>query len=517
MTVEVTSPSAAFGGNRTLQTRVALAIVAAPVLMVLAISAAGLINLLSPQSVDARQQVAQVSRDLAFEEHALQNPVTEDKSGVLAFRQEGTEQTPELKAAGLPGFKIAVSLDDPISDYVERLSRFPSEVTYKVAERDTLLSIFARYGIDDSDLQSVTTALAKARLRPEGWLRQGQPLSMRFGEFNETLTARPLLKARVKVGPIERIEISRAQDGTYTATKFVPELTRREIYARGTITTSLSSTAKAAGVPPSIVAQLTNIYTYDVDFQRDIHPNDSFELLYSQYVSDDGDVAPGKGEVVFSRLDFKGKSKSYYRHVMADGKSVDYFDQNGRNARKFLMKTPISGARLSSSFGMRRHPVLGYNKMHRGVDFAAPRGTPIYAAGDGVVKRASRYGSYGKYVRIKHANGYTTAYAHMHRYGPGIKSGVRVKQGQIIGYVGTTGRSTGPHLHYEVAKNGRQVNPMSVKVPTGNTLSGKEKARFQAEIGRIEQALATHGEDIKLADARSSDAIAVASNGAIAQ
>jgi murein DD-endopeptidase MepM/ murein hydrolase activator NlpD len=219
-----------------------------------------------------------------------------------------------------------------------------------------------------------------------------------------------------------------------------------------------------------------------VDFQRDVRKGDGFELVYEQDVMKSGEIARN-GRILFAAFDTRFGPKAYYHFTPEDGRA-DHFDAKGHSARRLLMRTPINGARLSSGFGKRRHPILGYTRMHNGVDFAAPTGTPILAAGDGRIDRASWYGGYGRFVRIEHANGYKTAYAHLSRYGPGIKKGVRVKQGQVIGYLGSSGLATGPHLHYEVLKDGRRINPRSLRAPTGKILEGAELEAFQtARLG----------------------------------
>ena len=225
-----------------------------------------------------------------------------------------------------------------------------------------------------------------------------------------------------------------------------------------------------------------------MDFQREIQPGDRFEFFYETFHDDRGALAK-TGKLFYGRMRLSGETVELYRHELANGE-WDYYNAKGKSVRKALLRTPIDGARISSGFGKRRHPILGYTKMHRGVDFAAPRGTPVYAAGKGVVEYVGRKGAYGKYVRIRHDKTYKTAYAHLSRYGKGVRKGTRVSQGQVIGYVGTTGRSTGPHLHYEVIKKGRQTNPRKVKLPSGIQLQGKDLARFQLareEIARLRE------------------------------
>lgn len=284
---------------------------------------------------------------------------------------------------------------------------------------------------------------------------------------------------------VER-SVSVSFDGVrFQAAEVAKKLERRPIAARGEINSSLFESGRQAGVPMAVLAALIRNYSYDVDFQRDIQPGDQFEILYEQIVTEDGEVASGAGDILYASLTLSGKKKAIYRYEDSQG-VAEYFNALGESVRKALLRTPIDGARLSSGFGMRRHPVLGYGKMHKGIDFAAPTGTPIYAAGAGVVDEAGPKGSYGNYIRIRHNNQISTAYAHMSRFGTGMRRGTRVSQGDVIGYVGTTGRSTGPHLHYEMLKGGKQVNPLSVDMPTGRNLDGKELKRFKGVVASID-------------------------------
>ena len=269
-----------------------------------------------------------------------------------------------------------------------------------------------------------------------------------------------------------QIFIRRSDDGYFTSfldTKLTADFQR----VSGEIEYSLYQTALSLGSSDEHIAGFASAFAFDVDFQREIHPGDRFEMLFPVWKDERGKRVR-TGEIIYAALDGKRKDKAYYWHTPSDDGIAGWYDQNGESATRFLMKTPINGARLSSSFGKRRHPISGYTRMHKGTDFAAPTGTPVYAAGHGVIERSSRYGGYGKYVRIRHANGYKTAYAHLSRYGPRVKKGRRVRQGDIIGYVGSTGASTGPHLHYEVIVNGRHVNAMSLNLPTGRKLANSE-------------------------------------------
>jgi murein DD-endopeptidase MepM/ murein hydrolase activator NlpD len=242
---------------------------------------------------------------------------------------------------------------------------------------------------------------------------------------------------------------------------------------------------------------LIRAYSWDVDFQRDIQRNDRFEVMFETKVDNDGNRVR-TGDILMASLTLSGTELRLIRHELADG-SVDYFNEKGESVRKALLRTPVDGARLSSRFGKRKHPILGYTRMHRGVDFAAARGTPIMAAGDGVVEYAKTNGSYGRYLRIRHNSTYKSAYAHLNSFAKGIGVGSRVKQGQIVAYVGTTGRSTGPHLHYEILRNNAQINPLSLKLPTGQKLEGDELKRFQASRASLEATFAAVDKPLRTA------------------
>jgi murein DD-endopeptidase MepM/ murein hydrolase activator NlpD len=251
------------------------------------------------------------------------------------------------------------------------------------------------------------------------------------------------------------------------------------------VETSLYASALAHGATDREIAALADAFSYDVDFQRDVRPGDNFELVFERFYDDEGNTVR-TGELLFVGLESRRGSRAFYQFLPPGDARPDWYDADGKSARRFLMKTPINGARLSSGFGMRLHPILGYSRMHRGTDFAAPIGTPILAAGDGTIVRAGPFGSFGNYIRIRHANGYDTAYAHMSRFVRGMRAGARVRQGQVIGYVGTTGRSTGPHLHYEVLRGGSQINPMTLRVANGRNLEGRQLELFQIERERID-------------------------------
>ncbi|MHC8507882.1 MAG: peptidoglycan DD-metalloendopeptidase family protein [Rhodospirillales bacterium] len=361
----------------------------------------------------------------------------------------------------------------------------PDPVTRTVTLKrgDTLGKVLDRAGVSGRDAHMTATALRKV-FNPRD-LKAGQNVMLTFipaahaadaadaadadspGLFHE-LVLKPDIRTVVRV--------SRSDGDAFGAEKQEKELTSVWRAAEGVIQRSLYLDGLDAGVPLPVLGELIRAYSWDVDFQRSIQRGDRFEVMYEEVTDEDGAVLK-TGVVAHAVLHLGKETLKIYRHVTADGKA-DYFNEKGAGAKKGLMRTPIDGARLSSGYGKRKHPILGYTKMHRGVDFAAPRGTPIYAAGDGRVEYAGRKGAYGKYIRIRHNGQYATAYGHLSRIQ--VKSGQYVRQGAVIGRVGTTGRSTGPHLHYEIMVDGRQQNPMRVKMPSGVKLTGGEMKRFQA-------------------------------------
>ncbi len=352
----------------------------------------------------------------------------------------------------------------------------------------TLAGLLQDEGISRSETASAISALARVyNLRH---LRAGQNLALTLETPQKTVapgeTPAPVRLAGLIVRPeaTRTVVLERNHNGVFKARALEMEVQKQTARAAGKINTSLYVDGLAAGASDATIAEFAQLFAYSVDFQRGMRPGDAFDIVFEQVLDDRGNRVK-TGNILYAMLAPRGKERAYYRFETADG-DIGYYDKNGQSARRFLMKTPVKGARISSRYGRRHHPVLGYTKMHKGIDFAAPRGTPIMAAGNGVVERASRFGSFGNYVRIRHANGYKTAYAHMSRFGRGVRKGKHVQQGQIIGYIGTTGRSTGPHLHYEVLKGRRQVNPMTVNVPTGRKLNAAEKKLFDRERLRID-------------------------------
>jgi len=281
------------------------------------------------------------------------------------------------------------------------------------------------------------------------------------------------------VSRTKKIQLTRNLDNNLFEKKIlITNLNKKIIFKEGKIIQSLYKTAIDLSVQPNVIIEFARIYGFQVDFQRDIRKNDNFQIMYEVFEDDDGKIFE-TGNIIFADLKLSGKNNELY-YFEKKGREGHY-DENGKSVEKALMKTPINGARLSSAFGMRKHPIDGFNKMHKGTDFAAPMGTPIMASGSGLITRARWCGGGGNCIKIKHNSTYETIYAHMKNFARGIKEGIRVKQGQIIGYVGSTGKSTGPHLHYEVVINGKKVNSQKLKLPSGRTLKGKEREIFEVE------------------------------------
>ena len=282
------------------------------------------------------------------------------------------------------------------------------------------------------------------------------------------------------------VEVRKFQED-FIVKENILKLNKKEIVVKSEITNNLYSSAINSNIEPNIIVEFARIFGFEVDFQRDIRKGDWFEIYYEKFEDDNGKTRD-TGKIIFASMYVNGEEINLYNFEF--NKEEEYYDIKGKSITKSLMKTPINGARLSSSFGMRKHPILGYNKMHRGTDFAAPAGTPIMASGSGTITRARWCGGGGNCVKIKHNSTYETVYAHMKAFAKGIKEGRKVKQGQIIGYVGSTGLSTGPHLHYEVIVNGKKVNSQKLKLPSGKILKGKAREEFELKRIKIDLKLA---------------------------
>jgi murein DD-endopeptidase MepM/ murein hydrolase activator NlpD len=360
--------------------------------------------------------------------------------------------------------------------------------TLAVGRGDTLMNLLVRNHIPRDDAYQAIAALARAKVYDPRDLNPSHKITVFFDSPLQQDEAAPTFRGMtIQKDVVSTVRVGRGGDGRFAAEEKDKPVHAEMRAFRGVIDDSLFVSAQNAGVPDGIILDLIKMYSYGVDFQRDIQSGDKFEVMYRAPVTEDGDTVNARGQIVYAKLTLSGKEMPlyYYKDIYGD---ADYYDAKGQGAKKPLMKTPIDGARLSSGFGMRRHPVLGFTKMHQGVDFAAPRGTPIYAAGDGVIEKMGPFSTYGNYLKIRHRAGLETAYAHMQGFKTGLRRGARVKQGQIVGYVGMTGRATGAHLHYEVIISGRQVNPATVKLAGGKALGGKELKKFKAAIGETDRA-----------------------------
>jgi murein DD-endopeptidase MepM/ murein hydrolase activator NlpD len=298
------------------------------------------------------------------------------------------------------------------------------------------------------------------------------------------------------------ITVTRGADGVFAANEAVQTLHAQYHRAGATIDSSLYLAAMQGGIPAEVVVEMIRMFSYEVDFQRDIHPGDSFEVFYDTYYTPDGQPAK-QGNIAYAAMKLKGRTVALYRYQPRDDEPADYFDAHGQSTKSMLMKTPVDGARISSGFGMRFHPVLGYTRMHKGIDFAVPVGTPVMAAGTGTVVSEGRLGGYGNFLLLDHGNGYKTAYGHLSRFATGLHAGSHVSQGQVVAYSGNTGMSTGPHLHYEIRINDVQVNPTTVKFATGRKLMDQELRDFLVERLHVDAQLASMPLEARVADAAS--------------
>lgn len=349
-----------------------------------------------------------------------------------------------------------------------------------VGRGDTLMTLFAKAGTEPSEATTIIEALSPIFGAKD--LKAGQEVRFTLVPApSDTGQMEPIKVSVLAKGGDHLATVARNRQGDYVAsTEATPdEVKSPQASTRATLYASFYHAALQQHIPPETILKLLRVHSYDVDFKQKVKPGDTFEVFF------DGGSDDEAGELLYTSMTIDGQQRQFYRFRTPDD-VVDYYDEQGNSAKKFLMRNPVRGGRYTSGFGERRHPLLGIMRMHTGVDWAAPVGTPILAAGDGTVEQVGGKGGYGNYVRIRHSNGYSTAYGHMSRFAPGVEPGVAVKQGQIIGYVGSTGMSTGPHCHFEVLVNNGFVNPMTIAVPRGLQLSGHELAEFQKERKRIE-------------------------------
>ena len=351
------------------------------------------------------------------------------------------------------------------------------EINYVIKKNDTVEKILGQYKIKNDEIRKISAQLKEKKLTN---IYSGRKLSLILKKLDDKSNS--LVNFVYPINNTTSVEIRKSQNN-FEVIENILQLYKEEVVIKNTIKNNLYSSAVNSGIEPNIIIEFARIFGFEVDFQRDIRQEDWFEILYERFVDDNNKVRD-TGKIIYASMYVNGEEINLYNFNYKN--EEDFYDIKGKSITKSLMKTPINGARLSSSFGMRKHPILGYNKMHRGTDFAAPSGTPIMASGSGTVTRARWCAGGGNCVKIKHNSTYETIYAHMKAFAKGIKEGRKVKQGQIIGYVGSTGLSTGPHLHYEVIVNGKKVNSQKLKLPSGKILRGEERKQFELDRIKID-------------------------------
>lgn len=384
----------------------------------------------------------------------------------------GSEESSEESEDGLPAAVAGIE---------ERL--------ITIEHGDTLSGALRAAGVPAQDGQAALDALRPV-FNPRK-LRVGEAVSVAVAAGADEKAQSRLVKLAVALDARHRAVVTRRADDSFVVSLQDLATVRTPVRADGVIASSLYAAAARAGVPDAIVGEMIRAFSYEIDFQRDLRSGDRFSVMYEEVGGADGAVLDA-GALIYASMLVNGEEHVLYRHVGSDG-SVDYFAPDGSGVRTALLRTPVNGARLSSGYGMRRHPVLGYSRMHRGIDFAAPIGTPVYAAGAGHISAIGRNHGYGNYIQIEHSGGYATAYGHLSRFAAGLQRGSAVKQGEVIGYVGNTGLSTGAHLHYEILVNGQQVNPLDVKGVREAHLDDDEMAKFALTKAAIDRRYAQLG------------------------
>ena len=364
-----------------------------------------------------------------------------------------------------------------LNEIINNLEPKYKKIKHKIKSGETFDKILESYSIKKEEIIKIKSSLQKK-------MDFNKLNTKQIIEFSLDKTTNKIEEFSFQVSSTQKINLTRnLENDNFKEEILFIKLNKKIIYKEDIILQSLYKSAESQKIPANIIIEFAGIYGFQVDFQRDIRKKDKFQILYELYLNEKNEIIE-TGDILFANLKLSGQDNSLYYF---DNKgSEGHYDKNGKSVKKALMKTPINGARLSSPFGMRKHPIDGFNKMHRGTDFAAPMGTPIMASGDGVIQKAGWCGGGGNCIKIKHNSTYKTVYAHMSKFARGMKTGVRVKQGQTIGYVGSTGKSTGPHLHYEVIVNGKKVNSQKLKLPSGKILKGKERKLFETEKIKIE-------------------------------
>ena len=368
--------------------------------------------------------------------------------------------------------------------FISKINSPYKEIRYSIKNNDTLEKILKKFDVKNEDIAEISSKLKNRNL---SYIYSGREISLILKETGTQTNT--LINLFFPINNTTSVEVRKVKD-KFIIKENIIRLNKKETVVKNVIKDNLYNAAIKSKIEPNIIIEFARIFGFEVDFQRDIRKGDWFEIYYEKFEDDNGEVKD-TGKIIYASMYVNGNEINLYNFNYKNDE--EYYDIKGKSITKSLMKTPINGARLSSSFGMRKHPILGYNKMHRGTDFAAPSGTPIMASGSGTVTRARWCGGGGNCIKIKHNSTYETIYAHMKSFAKGIKEGKKVKQGQIIGYVGSTGMSTGPHLHYEVLVNGKKVNSQKLKLPSGKILRGKAREEFEFERIKI---------DLKLSELR---------------
>ena len=406
-------------------------------------------------------------------------------AGLSALAMSWRLTVKEPVAAGEPPAAHIAAAAAPASGAKAQsgIERF-EQVAMKVLPGETLKQSLLRLGLAPIEAEQAVRVMSETF----------DTVNIKAGLAFQAAVARPLdhrgpvrlIGLSMRTGPATAISLSRTFDGALRVHETEEKIKDETTVAQGRMADSLYASAVAAGATPELTAQVVKLFSHKLDFSRDIHPDDQFRLVFDRKVSESGRTVEG-GDLLYAEIGAKGQTTRFYRFKAAGATEAQYFDGDGKNIRGFLLRTPLDGAHITSGFGLRLHPILGFTKMHTGIDFGAPSGTPVFAAGDGVVKEARWAGGYGRWLEIQHNSQWATGYGHLS--GWAVREGERVHQGQVVAYVGSTGRSTGPHLHYEVILGGQKINPTGAKVPQGTILGGRELVAFKAEKSRIDALL----------------------------
>ena len=396
---------------------------------------------------------------------------------ILFIASNFIEQKNENKRNNFETITKSSEFSNLANYFISKLNSPYKEIKYSIQNNDSVEKILKKFNIDNDDIKEISVKLKQKKLTN---IYTGRELNLILKKRENG--SNTVVSILYPINNTSSIEVRKFKDN-YIVKENILRLNKKEVVVKNIIKDNLYSSATSVNIEPNIIIEFARIFGFEVDFQRDIRKGDWFEIFYEKFEDDNGKVRD-TGKIIYASMFVNNEEINLYNFNYKNDE--EYYDIKGKSITKSLMKTPINGARLSSSFGMRKHPILGYNKMHRGTDFAAPSGTPIMASGSGTVTRARWCGGGGNCVKIKHNSTYETIYAHMKGFAKGIKEGRKVKQGQIIGYVGSTGMSTGPHLHYEVIVNGKKVNSQRLKLPSGKILKGEARKEFELERIKID-------------------------------